>query len=130
MEIPNYVQITNKQKISNPYHKGTINKFYGDFYDFEFDHQMENFEAISIKLMLVGIKFDKVFSSTIEREFKNTIQYGITFLVTTINPNIFWYKYESKAKGSGYNHMLIKGKKIKVTEFIKLDKDDILKLIS
>ena len=55
MDIPNYIQIADRQKITNPYHKGTVNKFYGNVDDFEFDHQMENFELISIKLMLVGI---------------------------------------------------------------------------
>lgn len=127
--IPTHIQITNKNKILNPYHKGTANKFYGNVNDFTFDHQWENYDQLCKKLLDVNIHFDKIFSSSIERQMRKSIQYGTTFIVTTNHPQVFWYKYEGGCVGSGGNHMLINGKKIKVTEFLNLNKDGILKLI-
>lgn len=41
------------------------------------------------------------------------------FIVKTTNPNLLWYKYESKAIGSGNNFIYYKAKKIKTTDFVK-----------
>jgi hypothetical protein len=127
--VPKYIEISTTNKVSNPYHKGTLNKFYGNVENFDFNHQKKNYEELSKKLSEVDIRFDKVFSSTIERKIRDSIQYGITFIVTTTNPNIFWYKYEAQGTGSGGNHILIKGQKIKTTKFVELNKDDIQKLL-
>jgi len=128
--IPTHIQTSKHNKITNPYNKGTINKFYGDVDNFKFDHQEKNYNKLTNKLNEIGIQFCKVYSSTIERKVKNSVQYGTTFIVTTTNDNIFWYKYEGKGVGSGYNYILIRGNKIKMTEFLKMDEDDVLELIN
>ncbi len=128
--IPTHIKITNKSRITNPYNKGTANKFYGNVADFDFNHQSKNYEQLTEKLLEINVTFDKISSSSIERHINQSIQYGTTFIVTTTNPCVYWYKYESNAFGSGGNHMLINGKKIKVTEFLKLSKDNMIKLIN
>jgi hypothetical protein len=128
--IPKHIKIGKKSKIANPYNKGNANKFYGNVADFDFKHQRSNYEELSKKLLEIGVRFDLIWSSSIERRFtQNSVQYGTTFIITTTNPSIFWYKYEGHSIGSGGNHILIGYKKIKVSEFIKLNKDDILKLL-
>lgn len=128
--IPTHIQITNRSKISNPYNKGTVNKFYGDVNGFEFGHQSKNYDQLCKKLLDVGVRFNKIFSSSIERQMKNSVQYGTTFIVTSSHPQVFWYKYEGNSLGSGGNHMLINGSKIKVTEFLNFNENDIVKLIN
>lgn len=100
--------------------------------DFDFGiglNQLNNYYFLCKKLSEVNINFDKISSSSIERIVCDSIQYGTTFIVSTTNPCIFWYKYESKAIGSGGNHMIVNGKKFNVIDFIKMNKDDLIKLI-
>jgi len=130
---PTHIQLTNKNKMKNPYHKGTANKLHGNVADFDFSslslNQLNNYDLLCKKLAEVNIIFDKISLSSIERIVRNSTQYGTTFIATTSNPQIFWYKSESQAIGSGGNHMIIGGKKVKVTEFIKMNRIELIKMI-
>lgn len=126
--IPHHIQITDKKKVSNPYYKGTTNQFYGKVDDFDFGHQLKNYNELCEKLKQINVMFDEIYASSIERKVHDSIQYGTTFIATTSTPRIYWYKYESKAIGSGGNHMFIDGFKYKVTDFLKIENDRLVEL--
>lgn len=121
-DIPRIIKTSENRKIENPYYKGDSDRFHGPVDKFEFKTQQKNFEILSKKLSEHNIKLNEIYSSTINRQVSGSIQHGVTFLVTTNTPYIFWYKYESSAAGSGQNIMIINGDKINTTKFIKLDK--------
>jgi hypothetical protein len=127
--VPRYINTSDKNKIENPYYKGVSDKFFGNANSYKFGSQQTNYEELSKILAEHGIYFDQIYSSTINREVKDSIQHGITFIATTTNPNVFWYKYEGFAQGSGQNYMIIYGKKMKTTSFLKLSKNKIIELI-
>lgn len=45
--IPQYVKLSEKNKILNPYYKGEHFKFYGNVDDFDFEHQTENYNMLT-----------------------------------------------------------------------------------
>ena len=134
--IPTHINIYGNKKIGNPYHKGTTNKYYGDVVNYGFDTNSQKRSYLNIINKFdesnVDIRFDKIYASTIVRHTRipGKIHYGTTFIVTTNNKNVYWYKYESAAEGSGNNVMLINGKKINVTEFLKMTPEAICNLIN
>jgi hypothetical protein len=128
--IPSHIIIAENKKIGNPYYKSTTDQFYGSVDEFNFKTQTLHYTNLTQKFKEFGIVFDEVYSSTIIRHTTyNTINYGLTFIVTTNNKKIFWYKYEGNKSGSGQNHILIDGNKIYVTKFLTLSYESIMELL-
>lgn len=111
------------RKIKNPTKiKGVTNKYEGLITnDFNFKYQTNNFNKIIDSLKSFDIFVQDIYYA--ERKGKPI------FIVTFTNPNILWHKYEGDAYGSGHNHMYIGSKKIKTTNWISMEKNEINDLL-
>lgn len=114
-----------KNKILNPYHKGTTDKFIGPVSKFDFKRQIKNYNKLYDSLKPFNIYLDEVYSSTIEKG-RNKF---ITFLVSSSNPYFFWHKYESGSSGAGQNFIIIDGKKIKLSSWLSCTDEERNELI-
>lgn len=119
--VQEFIWISDKIKISNPYYnpKG-CERFYGSIHELNksnFGHRLHELNAVKRRLDKFGITLDKIHACAY-------YYYGgekqMSFLITTSNPLIFWYKYEAFGN-AGSNYLTFNGKRVKVSKFLSGD---------
>ena len=113
-------------KTLNPYHKGTKDKYIGSVNKYDFKRQKKNYDKLVDSLKPFGIYLDEVYSSVIERKYRNFI----TFLVSSSNPYFYWHKYESGSSAAGQNFIIIDGIKTKLSTWLSYDDKEREKIIN
>ncbi len=102
----------------------------GEILHHDFGRQTENFQGIAKALLRNGFKFTEMVIRVVPAKFKRNQGSNAKFVTfRAISEPLVWHKYESGSYGAGQNHVIIHGRKIKTTDFLRWDEkvqDDIL----
>jgi hypothetical protein len=92
--------------------------------------QQKNFNCIENLLNSQNIYFTEINIVKWNSKINYTSNKRCKFIITTSNPELLWYKYDTEAPGGSNNIIYYKNKKIKVTSFINLNEDDLFELLN
>lgn len=118
--IPKFIQMK-RSKIDNPYFE-CKNKISINVENYDFELQTENYLKLKSILERFNIQFLHVYGGHLYNYPKLEKQF---FMVTTTNPNIFWYKYKSTR-----HWIIINCQKFHLCNFFKMTDDEIKQLLN
>lgn len=121
-------------KISNPQlqQNSTFN-YVGNIENFDFASivrsQLKNYITIQTLLNSQQIYFTEINIVKWNSEVGHGNPARCKFIIKTSLPNLMWYKYDAQAPGGGNNLIYYKKQKIKTTNFITLNENELIQLL-
>jgi hypothetical protein len=89
---------------------------------YNFKSQKLNFEKFKNKIEKCSIVPTQLYAANWEAY--SSARHS--FLVLTSDPNLLWYRYDTNSIGAAQNWIYLKKKKIKLTDFLNMDEQDIV----
>ncbi len=91
-----------------------------DILQFDFERQTANYTAIQKALFRNKLRLQEMELDYIAGHGRAAGRTFVTFKAFAADRNIAWHKYECGAHGAGQNHIIIFGRRMKVSEFLGL----------
>lgn len=110
-----YIYITPTYKIINPAHDSPISHYEGPIENYDFKNQKNNFD----KIQKILIELDEPLTYVYAGKFVGEKRSKVRFLVQSKNRKIWWRKYEGFSDGSASNTIIMDGKEIKLSNWLK-----------
>ena len=126
--IQKWIVLSGGKKIQNPLLSATKFSYQGpiDDYDFGSGSQRSNYDKLKKSLDDFHIKLEEIIVGKFTRPRTNNT--GTVFIAYNEDRSFAWHKYDAISEGSGNNFIYIKGKKHKLTDFIKYTKEELCDL--